>query len=111
MAGAVGCYLAGLACIGIVYHYYAPHASCGLNIFLITWTLIWGMIFTVLSVSSCRALPDDSRTMLRLVPCHAAMTGAPEHRSAPEPNKIQQLHLALCFCATKDCRQWLCSPF
>ena len=52
LAGAVGCYLAGLACIGIVYHYYAPHASCGLNIFLITWTLIWGMIYTALSVSS-----------------------------------------------------------
>ena len=52
VAGAVGCYLAGLACIGIVYHYYALHASCGLNIFLITWTLIWGMIYTALSVSS-----------------------------------------------------------
>ena len=58
-AGAVGCYLAGLACIGIVYHYYAPHASCGLNLFFITWTLVWGMLFTGLSV----------RHSLHAVPC------------------------------------------
>mmetsp|Transcript_57447 Transcript_57447/g.181881 ORF Transcript_57447/g.181881 Transcript_57447/m.181881 type:complete len:464 (+) Transcript_57447:4179-5570(+) len=47
-------YLASLAGIGLMYHYFAPHADCSLNILFITLTLILGLGYTILSVSSIR---------------------------------------------------------
>ena len=53
LVGASTCMLAGgLVILGFMYHYYAPYASCSLNIFFITWTLIMVLFFTGLSVRS-----------------------------------------------------------
>ncbi len=53
LVGASTCMLAGgLVILGFMYHYYAPYASCSLNIFFITWTLIMALFFTGLSVRS-----------------------------------------------------------
>ncbi len=46
----VSMYAVGLVIIGFMYHYYAPFASCGLNIFFITWTLIMGIAYSLFSV-------------------------------------------------------------
>ena len=40
----------GLVILGFMYHYYAPYASCSLNIFFITWTLIMALVYAALSV-------------------------------------------------------------
>ena len=45
-----GCYVTGLVGIGFQYHMFAPSASCGLNIFLITFTLVLGVASGVVSV-------------------------------------------------------------
>lgn len=53
LVGATTSMLAGgLVILGFMYHYYAPYASCGLNIFFITWTLIMALIYVALSVRS-----------------------------------------------------------
>ena len=53
LVGASTCMLAGgLVILGFMYHYYAPYASCSLNIFFITWTLIMALFLTGLSVRS-----------------------------------------------------------
>ncbi len=44
-------YACGLVIIGFMYHFYAPAASCSLNIFFITWTLIMGIAYSIFSVS------------------------------------------------------------
>ncbi len=43
LSGTCVCLGAGLALTGVAYHYYAPRASCSLNIFFVTWNLIMGM--------------------------------------------------------------------
>ena len=51
LVGATTTMLAGgLIILGFMYHYYAPYASCGLNIFFITWTLIMALFYVGLSV-------------------------------------------------------------
>ena len=53
LVGATTTMLAGgLVILGFMYHYYAPYASCGLNIFFITWTLIMALVYVTLSVRS-----------------------------------------------------------
>lgn len=47
----ISMYACGLVIIGFMYHYYAPFASCGLNIFFITFTLIMGIAYSLFSVS------------------------------------------------------------
>ena len=47
----VSMYACGLVIIGFMYHFYAPAASCSLNIFFITWTLIMGIAYSIFSVS------------------------------------------------------------
>lgn len=42
ISGAVLCFLGGLALIGVAYYYYAPSASCSLNVFFITWSIVIG---------------------------------------------------------------------
>lgn len=44
------CYIIALGIIVVVYIFYAPSGSCGLNIFFITWTLIMGLALTGMSV-------------------------------------------------------------
>ncbi len=46
----VSMYACGLVIIGFMFHYYAPAASCSLNIFFITWTLILGIAYSIFSV-------------------------------------------------------------
>ena len=62
LVGATTSMLAGgLVILGFMYHYYAPYANCGLNIFFITWTLIMALIYVALSVRmllSISLLPD-----------------------------------------------------
>ncbi len=51
LVGATTSMLAGgVVILGFMYHYYAPYANCGLNIFFITWTLIMALIYVALSV-------------------------------------------------------------
>ena len=40
--GAAVCFLGGLALIGASYYLYAPSASCSLNLFFITWSIVVG---------------------------------------------------------------------
>lgn len=40
--------------IGFLYHFWAPNASCSLNIFFITFTLILFLVYGTISVSSIR---------------------------------------------------------
>ena len=47
-------YCGAIAVIGAVYKFWAPHPSCGLNIFFITFTLVLALIFTLISVSPWR---------------------------------------------------------
>ncbi|KAK9811743.1 hypothetical protein WJX72_009404 [[Myrmecia] bisecta] len=47
-------FLGSLAVLGVLYHFYAPFASCSLNIFFITWTLITAIVYTMISVSPWR---------------------------------------------------------
>lgn len=47
-------YCGAVAVIGAVYKFWAPHPSCGLNIFFITFTLVLALIFTLISVSPWR---------------------------------------------------------
>lgn len=47
-------YCGAIAIIGAVYKFWAPHPSCGLNIFFITFTLVLALIFTLISVSPWR---------------------------------------------------------
>lgn len=45
---------ATLAAFAILYHYFAPSATCSINIFYITFTLILSLAVTVISVSPIR---------------------------------------------------------
>ena len=54
-AGSAACYIGAMIGIGFLYHYFAPKASCGLNIAWITLTLIFAMIYTAISVSPWRS--------------------------------------------------------
>ena len=47
----VAMYACGIVIIGFMYHFYAPAASCSLNIFFITWTLIMGIAYSIFSAS------------------------------------------------------------
>ncbi|DBA86260.1 hypothetical protein WJX77_011720 [Trebouxia sp. C0004] len=47
-------YCGAIAIIGAIYKFWAPHPSCGLNIFFITFTLVLALIFTLISVSPWR---------------------------------------------------------
>lgn len=47
-------YCGAIAVIGAIYKFWAPHPSCGLNIFFITFTLVLALIFTLISVSPWR---------------------------------------------------------
>lgn len=44
------CYAGALVSLGFQYHMFAPSPSCGLNIFLITFTLILGIAASIVSV-------------------------------------------------------------
>lgn len=57
----ISMYAIGLVIVGFMYHYYAPFASCGLNIFFITWTLIMGMAYSLYSVSPNLSLSGRSQ--------------------------------------------------
>lgn len=52
--GSAVCYTGAIAIIGALYKFWAPHASCGLNIFFITFTLVLALIYTLISVSPWR---------------------------------------------------------
>ena len=54
IAGSALLYGGGLAALGVLYHFWAPHARCSLNIFIITWTLILGLFYSGLSVAPWR---------------------------------------------------------
>ena len=54
IAGTAVCYCGSIAIIGALYKFWAPHASCGLNIFFITFTLVLALIYTLISVSPWR---------------------------------------------------------
>ncbi|GFR44202.1 hypothetical protein Agub_g5385 [Astrephomene gubernaculifera] len=43
VGGAAVAFGGGLVLTGITYHYYAPAASCSLNVFFITWNLLLGL--------------------------------------------------------------------
>lgn len=45
-------YLASFTGLVIMYIWFAPHPSCSLNIFFITWTLILIIVFTLISLHS-----------------------------------------------------------
>lgn len=47
-------YGGGLAGLGLLYHWWAPRASCSLHIFFITWTLIMAIAYTLLSMTPWR---------------------------------------------------------
>ena len=47
-------YCSALIITGAVYKFWAPHPSCALNIFFITFTLVLALIFTLISVSPWR---------------------------------------------------------
>ena len=47
-------YCGAIAVIGAIYKFWAPHPTCGLNIFFITFTLVLALIFTLISVSPWR---------------------------------------------------------
>ena len=47
-------YCGAIAIIGALYKFWAPHSSCGLNIFFITFTLVLALLFTLISVSPWR---------------------------------------------------------
>lgn len=47
-------YVLSFVIIGFAYHYYAPRGTCSTNISWITWTLIFGIIITVASLSNWR---------------------------------------------------------
>ncbi|KAK9907944.1 hypothetical protein WJX75_000353 [Coccomyxa subellipsoidea] len=51
----VAMYACGIVIIGFMYHFYAPAASCSLNIFFITWTLIMGIAYSIFSVTPYRS--------------------------------------------------------
>ena len=52
--GSAICYCGAIAIIGALYKFWAPHPSCGLNIFFITFTLVLALIYTLVSVSPWR---------------------------------------------------------
>ena len=47
-------YCGAIAVTGAIYKFWAPHPTCGLNIFFITFTLVLALIFTLISVSPWR---------------------------------------------------------
>ena len=49
------CYIGASIGIGFLYHYFAPKASCGLNIAWITVTLVLAAVYTAVSVSPWRS--------------------------------------------------------
>ena len=49
------CYIGASIGIGFLYHYFAPEASCGLNIAWITVTLVLAAVYTAVSVSPWRS--------------------------------------------------------
>ena len=78
LVGATTSMLAGgLVILGFMYHYYAPYANCGLNIFFITWTLIMALVYVALSVRTSRFLATEIPTFIRCTalasvwPCHS----------------------------------------
>ena len=54
-AGSTVCYVGATIGVGFLYHYFAPKASCGLNIAWITLTLIFAVVYTAISVSPWRS--------------------------------------------------------
>jgi len=54
IAGAGVTFTLGLIFIGVGYGYYAPRGSCSTNVFWITWTLILGIVITLISISPWR---------------------------------------------------------
>lgn len=52
--GSIGAFVIGLICIGVGYGYYAPRISCSTNVFWITWTLIFGIVITMISITPWR---------------------------------------------------------
>lgn len=51
-------YGGGIAVVGVLYHYFAPHGWCHLNIFFITWTVVLGFAYSFISVSHSLALQN-----------------------------------------------------
>lgn len=47
-----------LTVTGVAFHYFAPRGSCSTNIFWIVWTLLLGIVVTVISLSKWR--PDNA---------------------------------------------------
>ena len=54
IAGSFLFYGGALAGLGLLYHWWAPRASCSLHIFFITWTLVMALIYTALSLTPWR---------------------------------------------------------
>ncbi|KAK9810887.1 hypothetical protein WJX73_005440 [Symbiochloris irregularis] len=50
----IGCYVIVIGIVVVTYIFYAPHGSCSLNIFFITFTLILAVILTIFSVTKWR---------------------------------------------------------
>ena len=63
----LACYIVTLGIIVVTYIFYAPAASCSLNIFFITWTLIMALILTALSVGTLVSPPAGSNLVLELL--------------------------------------------
>lgn len=59
--------LASLSAIGALYHFFAPTASCSINILFITLTLILGLAVTALSVSRLRTQDAGLLTAVLIV--------------------------------------------
>ena len=55
LAGSAACYIGAVIGIGFLYHFFAPSASCGLNIAWITLTLVFAAVYTAISVSPWRS--------------------------------------------------------
>ena len=64
-------YGGALAVIGMLFHFYAPVASCRLNIFFIAWTLVLGVVATLLSARMPRlsGYPDLYHAGSCIHPC------------------------------------------
>ncbi|KAH7285710.1 hypothetical protein KP509_33G042300 [Ceratopteris richardii] len=48
----LGCFVVSILGVTMMFIWYAPHAYCGLNIFLITWSLILIQVMTSISLHS-----------------------------------------------------------
>ena len=55
LIGLAGVLIAGsIVGMGFLYKYWAPSASCSLNIFFITWTFVLFLVYGAISVSPLR---------------------------------------------------------